>query len=114
MVVLLDSREYGGRGFSSPVASATAPFGTVSYRFSIAPGTHRFDLHIPTKPGDAYSEYPFMIVFDQAVNPILGPPRVVDLDTGETVGTFNLENRSGTFPNNPTITWTFTLSAFTS
>lgn len=105
--VLLDDGVYGGRGFSSPQELAVAPFGSASLRHSIAPGAHRFDLQIPTRPGDPFSDYPFTITFDQA-------PRVVDLDTGEQVGTVALENRSGMYPDNATVTWTFTLGAFTS
>lgn len=108
LIILLDDRNYGGRGFSSPQEVATAPFGNVSDKDRpVAPGTHRFDLQIPTRKGDAYTDYPLTIVFGQ-------PARVVDLDTREQVGTVSLENRSGTFRDDPTITWPFTLSAFTS
>lgn len=106
--IFLDDRYYGGRNYSSPTALAIAPFGNISdANKPVAPGSHRFELRIPTRPGDAYSEYTFTITFQQA-------PRVIDVDTREQVGTVPLENRSAIFPDNPTITWTFTLQSFTS
>lgn len=107
LTVLIDDQLYGGRGLSNPNAIVSAPFGSATTAHRLAPGTHRFDLQIPTRPGDAFSDYPFTITFDQV-------PRVVDLDTGEQVGTVALENRSGMYPDNATVTWTFTLGAFTS
>ncbi len=106
--ILIDSKTAGQIGYSSHAYARSVEFGRIPIeRIILAPGDHTFLLKTDTRPGDGINAYPFTITFG-------GPARVIDVDTGEQVSTVTLQNRSGMFPDDPTVTWTFTLGAFTS
>lgn len=103
----IDTTPIGATDTSSPEATLVVDFGMRGSKVRVSPGEHVLALSITTRAGDAWSDYPLAISFD-------GPASVVDFDTNERVGTVTFENKSGTFPDDPDVTWSFTLNAFTS
>ena len=106
-LVYVDSQQIGDHFPSSPERILETPFGDGVYRRILEPGQHTFLVRISTRPGDGLNSYAFDIEFE-------GPVKVLDLDTGEQVGTISLEDRQGTFGEDPDVTWTFTAGVYTS
>jgi hypothetical protein len=101
LTALVDGIYAGNAGTSSPDPWLYVPIGTTAGQVSVGPGEHTLTLQMRNTPDNYEIEF-------------AGPLKIRDFDTREAVASVVLENRQGAFGSNAKVTWSMSVSAYTS